>query len=98
MVNEKLLALDGYSRNIDTTSEISLLIKEYEDDLAAEELFKNEILPGVNVTVPEIDSIISYKQTELEIKWLYAADEPGIKTLLAALKEGTPLIHYFCCR
>ncbi|MFO7446233.1 MAG: peptidylprolyl isomerase [Ignavibacteriaceae bacterium] len=88
MINEKLLALDGYSRSIDTVEEISSLISDYKGDLASEELFKNEILPEIKVSDPEIDTIISYKQTELEIKWLFEKDKEKIKILFDALNNG----------
>ncbi len=44
MINEKLLALDGYSRNIDGNEEVASIIKDFENDLATEEMFKENIL------------------------------------------------------
>jgi len=44
MIYEKLLALDGYSRNLDKEEEINSLINDFESDLATEEMFKEDIL------------------------------------------------------
>ncbi len=40
LINEKLMALDGYSRGLDTTAIVVDMLKEYKNDLATEELFK----------------------------------------------------------
>ncbi len=68
MIYEKLLTLDGYSRNLDKEEEITSLVKDFESDLATEEMFKEDILNKIEISEKEIDTIITQKQLELEIR------------------------------
>ncbi|MGE5812829.1 MAG: peptidylprolyl isomerase [Ignavibacteria bacterium] len=88
MINEKLLALDGYSRKIDTTEQAVETLNEYRNDIMTEELFKQDILSKVKIERHEIDSAVSKKNIILEIKWLFAADDEKIKSYLTQLKSG----------
>ena len=47
MVNEKLLALDGYERKFDEREDVASVIKDFENDIATEEMFKKDILSEV---------------------------------------------------
>ena len=67
MINEKLLALDGYSRGIDNKEDIKSIVTDYENDLATEELFKDDILSKVEISDGEIDTIITQMQLEMDI-------------------------------
>jgi hypothetical protein len=95
MINEKLLALDGYSRRIDTTEQALETLNEFRNDLAAEELFKHDILNKVKIEQPEIDSVVGKKNMILEIKWLYAEDDNKIKSYLNRLKSGVSFDSLF---
>jgi hypothetical protein len=95
MINEKLLALDGFSRGLDSAEEAREIITEFISDIATEELFKQDILSKVEIEESEIDTILNKKQLELEIKWLYSDSEKGIKRVLAELKEGIPFDSLF---
>jgi len=88
MINEKLLALDGYSRKIDTTGQAVEALNELRNDLAAEELFKQDILSKVKIEKREIDSAVSKKNIILEIKWLFAANDERLTSYLNQLKSG----------
>jgi len=88
MINEKLLALDGYSRGIDTTEEAELMIEEFKNDIAAEEMFKDKILSEISVSDSAVDSIITEKSLQLELKWIYNPDESGTKEILKKLNSG----------
>ena len=39
MINEKLLALDGYSRGVDKSDDVESVLKDFESDIATEEMF-----------------------------------------------------------
>ena len=67
LINEKLLALEGYSRKIDTTEQAEEMLVEFKSDLATEELFKLEVLSKVKLSDGEIDTAINKKNIELEI-------------------------------
>jgi hypothetical protein len=88
MVNEKLMALDGYSRGIDTSKQAIDMLDEFKNDIAAEELFNQDILSRIKIEQSEIDSVISKKNLVLEIRWLYAKDDEGIKSYLNQIKSG----------
>ena len=88
MINEKLMALDGYARGIDTSETVVDLTQEYKNDLAAEEMFKVDILNKIEITTEEIDTAISKKQIELKIKWLYADSKNKVNNFLEKLREG----------
>jgi hypothetical protein len=88
MINEKLIALDGYSRGIDKKEEIKSIITDYENDLATEEMFKDDILSKVGISEGEIDTIITQKQLELDIRWLYANSEEELEEYSSSLSAG----------
>ncbi|MEJ2194526.1 MAG: peptidylprolyl isomerase [Ignavibacteriaceae bacterium] len=95
MINEKLLALDGYSRDIDEKENVESLLYDYENDLATEELFKDDILSKVEIREGEIDTIITQKQLELDIRWLYAASEEELNNYTNALSYGASFDSLF---
>ena len=88
MINEKLLALNGYSRNIDGNDEIASIIKDFENDLATEEMFKEDILKNVVISEEEIDTVVTHKQLELDIRWLHAQNNKEKDDLLLELNIG----------
>ena len=88
MINEKLLALDGYSRSIDKKENVESLLSDYENDLATEEMFKDDILSNVKISEGEIDTIVTQKQLELDIRWLYASSEEKLNNYTNALSYG----------
>ncbi|RPI66849.1 MAG: peptidyl-prolyl cis-trans isomerase, partial [Ignavibacteriales bacterium] len=88
MINEKLLALDGYTKGIDTLEQTKDYLAEFISDLATEELFKQDILSDVDIQSSEIDTVINKKRLELEIKWLYSDSEEGIKDYIKSMNSG----------
>ncbi len=88
MINEKLLALDGYSRNIDGNDEVVSIIKDFENDLTTEEMFKEDILKNVELSEEEIDTVVTQKQLELDILWLYAQNKDEKDNLILELNNG----------
>lgn len=88
MINEKLLALDGYDNGIFDDDETKLLFSDFSSDLATEQMFKDEILPKVNVNENEIDTVISTKLVEMELNWLYSSEPKDIAVYFQLLQEG----------
>lgn len=95
MINEKLLALDGYSRNIDTTERAASMLNEFQADIATEELFKKDILENIQVKDSDIDTIISKKQLEIELKWLYSNSKSEIFDFEKKINSGTSFDSLF---
>ena len=86
IINEKLLALDGYEKNIFKQDFAKELFNEIHSDLATEELFRKEILPKVEINENEIEKVIEKKLIEYEIRWLYSENQQSIESFLIQLK------------
>lgn len=88
MINEKLLALEGYNKNLIKKEETKALHRDIESDLAAEEMFRENILSKVEINEAEINKIIEKKQSHYELRWLYAENSVNLETYLKKLKSG----------
>lgn len=88
MINEKILAEDGYSRNLDTSEQALEMFNAFQSDLATEELFKDEVLSKVNITDEEVDTLMSQKQLELELKWIYTPSKDEMIQIHSQLING----------
>jgi len=88
LINEKLLSLDGYNRKVDTTKQVVDMFKAFHDDLITDELFKDLIFSKITVNNQEIDSIITQKQLELNIKWIFTPNKDDAISYYSALKKG----------
>ena len=71
LIREKFLALDGLTRKLDTTQTVKEYYQTFRDDLATEELFKDEILSKVTFTQSEVDTIAKQKLIDVELQWLF---------------------------
>jgi hypothetical protein len=88
LINEKLLAQDGYNRKVDTVKQVVDMFKAFHDDLITDELFNDEIFSKIKAENPEIDSVISQKQLELSIKWIYTQNKEEAISYSASLHKG----------
>jgi hypothetical protein len=87
MINEKLLALDGYEKGMMEKKEAKDIYNDIESDLAAEEMFSKEIVPEIIINDAEIEKVIEKKQSEYQIKWLYANDLLQLENYVKNLKS-----------
>jgi hypothetical protein len=88
MINEKLLALDGYSRGIEKKVDVESILSEFENDIATEEMFIEDILNDIEISEEEIDTVITQKQLELDIRWLYTETIDSMSKITKALASG----------
>ncbi len=88
MIYEKLLALDGYRRKIDTTEDARLSLSEMEGDLATEELYKRDILTKVKVSENAIQSGIAQEHIHYSVQWIYEPTEDHIVRQIDLLHAG----------
>lgn len=88
MINEKLLALDGYEKNIMEKDEAKEAYNYIKSDLATEEMFNKEIVPEVKINDAEIKKVIETKQKEYQLRWLYANELDRLEYFLRNLKNG----------
>ena len=87
MIYEKLLALEGYANGIFEKSEPKNIYSDFHSDLATEELFKNEILTKIKVSNYELEEVVKNKNTELELRWIFAHDKDRIDEILSLLND-----------
>lgn len=95
MINEKLLALDGYENGVMEKETAKNIYDDIESDLAAEEMFQKEIVPKVVVSDFEIEKVIDKKQTEYEIRWLYSTYQTTIGNYYKLIKNGSSFDSLF---
>ena len=95
MINEKLLALDGYEKGLMEKEFAKGMYSDIESDLITEELFKKEILPKVDIRDSEIEKVIDKKLSECEIRWLYAPNVELLQDYLQQLKNAVSFDSLF---
>ena len=95
LINEKLLAADGYSRNLDTLPIVKDNLYGIETDLATEELFKDEVMKEVKISDEEINTAIGKKLVSIELKWLYAPDKDSLSFYIQKISAGFPFDSLF---
>lgn len=95
MIYEKLLALDGYTRGVDTTPLVSQTVADIEGDLATEELYKRDVLSKVVVSDTEIETAVVRERETLTLQWLYAGSFPEIRQMQRSLEHGIPFDSLF---
>jgi hypothetical protein len=95
LINEKLLACDGYSRKIDTNSIVKENLYGIETDLATEEMFKDQILKQVKISDYEINEAIRKKLTSIELKWLFAPNKDSLRFFVDNLSRGVKFDSLF---
>ena len=88
MINEKLLALDGYEKGLMEKETAKEIYNDIESDLAAEEMFNKIIVPEIKINDTEIEKVIGTKQSEYQLRWLYAKDLLQLKQYELDLKTG----------
>lgn len=95
MINEKLIALDGYEKGIIKKEEVKDIHHDIESDLATEEMFSKEIMPEIKINDAEITKVIEKKQSEYQIRWLYSWNLLQIENYLKELRSGVPFDSLF---
>ena len=88
LINEKLLAADGYLQGFDTLSIVKDNLYNIESDLATEELFKNEVMKDVKISDEELNTAVGKKLINVELKWLYAPDNDSLNFYNQKLAKG----------
>lgn len=95
MINEKLLALDGYKRGFADSAKVKNLLSAINGDLATTELFKEDILNKIKISQPELNKAIDEKQYTYQILWLFAPQKDSLEYYLSKLKNGVSFDSLF---
>ena len=95
MINEKLFALEGGQAGAAQQERIASALEEIEGDLATEELYKKDVLPGISVGSAELAAGIRESAVHMQVEWLYAPGPASRDSLEAALRRGEPFDTLF---
>ncbi len=95
MINEKLLALKGYSENLDTTERAKELLNAITGDISTDQMFMDDIFNKVEVSKKKVERGVYEKQFSYQIKWIYAPDEQRLHLYTTILKTGIPFDSVF---
>jgi hypothetical protein len=95
MIYEKLLALDGYERGLQSSPMVQEVLTEVEADLATEELYKDDVLSTVHVSDKEIELGVSKENVHLGLKWIYSPTEESILHQTKLVREGASFDSLF---
>jgi hypothetical protein len=74
MIDEKLLATKGYKLNLDKSERVQRLAKELQDELAIEQVFKDNVQAKVRISDQEIVEAINKAKVSWKLRYWW---EPG---------------------
>ena len=95
MINEKLIALNGYARGIEDSIQAKEMLNAIKGDLSTEEMFKDDILKNIKVKKSELDKAFEEKQIDYKIRWLYTSDENILLNYESGLIRSTSFDSLF---
>ena len=87
LLDEKLLALDGYSKGYNDSTRVKDLYNAIKSDLTTEQLFKQDIQKGVKIPKSRIKEAVKDKQFTYNIKWLYAPNDDSLSFFESGLSN-----------
>ncbi|MCL5029521.1 MAG: peptidylprolyl isomerase [Bacteroidetes bacterium] len=88
MIDEKLLAMEGYTQGYGDSSRVKELLSAIEGDLASNQMFYKDIFNKIKISNTEIDQALAEKQITYNIKWLFAPDKDSLNYYLVSLKNN----------
>ena len=98
MIYEKLLALDGYDRGLQSSPMVKEVLDEVEADLATEELYKDDILNTIHFSDKEIEHGVSGENIHLGLKWFFSPAKDDILQDAKLLRNGASFDSLFAVR
>ncbi|HSR16753.1 MAG TPA: hypothetical protein VLM39_01580, partial [Ignavibacteriaceae bacterium] len=88
MINEKLIALEGYTNGIDNTNSVKRILKEIEDDIIVTEWYRQKIVPIISVDSSLIKRGIDQTSVGLTFRYIFTDNEFDIKDIKTLLDNG----------
>ena len=88
MIYEKLLAMEGYEKELHQDASVKRAVKAYEDDILTEELYKEKIMNRITITDEEIEKWLPLARKVVELAWIYATHKDSILTIWSKLNQG----------
>ena len=98
MIYEKLLALDGYDRGLQSSPMVKEVLNDVEADLATEELYRDDVLDSVRISDKEIERGVSGENIQLSLKWFFSPVQDDIFRDAKLLRDGASFDSLFSVR
>jgi hypothetical protein len=95
MAYEKLLALGGRDRGLASWPDLQRQVEEIEADLATEELYKEDVLPKVNVGDGQIALGMEQDRVHLTVRWIFTPSAEGIDEQVRMMNAGATFDSLF---
>ncbi len=95
LVNEKLLALDGYERGLRRSARAQATLDEIEGDLATEELYKADVGNRVVVTGGEVEEAVRQERTTVSLEWIFCPSKVFADRVTRTLAGGASFDSLF---
>ncbi len=95
MIDEKLLALEGYSKGYEDSAEVKNLLSAIKGDLATNRMFYKDIFNKINIPDSAINKAVDEKQIYYSIRWLFAPSKDSLDFYLTRLGKGVSFDSLF---
>ena len=95
LIDEKLLALEGYKKGYADSARVKNLLEAIRGDLATTELFNSDIFDKIQISQSELNDAVREKQLTYQIKWIYAPRKDSLDIYLSLLKNNIPFDSLF---
>jgi hypothetical protein len=88
LINEKLIALDGFAHGLDTMDSVRRILRELEDDIAVTEWYRREIVPLVHIDSLRVQEGVEEKSVTLTYRSISSDDEISLRDIKSQLDRG----------
>lgn len=88
LIDEKLLALEGYANKHDTIGTIRRLVTEIEDDLAVTQWYKEEVMPRISLDSAVVARALGQDNTKIWFRFVFSRDRATMEALSEQLRSG----------
>jgi hypothetical protein len=90
LIDERLIALDGYAHGVDTVASVRRMLREIEDDAAVTEWYRRELAPLVHVDTSRVRKGVEEKSVTLSYRSIFTDDQDRIREIRILLDGGAP--------
>lgn len=95
MIYERLIAIMAQHARYDTSAFVKERVQALEEDLAVDELYRQEILSRVKLTPDELQTGIQKARIQIRFRWIYAESRDEAQRLAGFLKRGASFDSLF---
>lgn len=95
MIYERLIATMALQARYDTTTFVKERLQALEEDLAVDELYRQEILSRVRLSPEEIEAGLRKARIQTRFRWLFAESADEARRLSQMLKRGASFDSLF---